>query len=93
MASYAQGFDEHVSYVVQSVMAAHNEWPTQSHLAWMHRMYSRVLLRTLELDRREQELARREQELARCEAFQQAPKKSRRGKNGGGGDRIAEPTA
>ena len=75
--AYAQGFDEHVSYMVQSVMAAHGEWPTQSHLAWLHRMYSRVLLRQLELDRREQDLARREA------AFQRPARKSRRGKNGG----------
>lgn len=57
----ARSYDEHVASMVQSVMIAHNDpMPTDSHLAWMHRMYSKVLLRTLELDRREAELGRRE---------------------------------
>ena len=72
---YASSLDEHVHGMVHSVLASHNEWATQSHLAWLQRMYTRVLLRTLELDRREMDLARREA------AFARGPKKSRRGKN------------
>lgn len=75
--AYAEGFDEHVGYMLQSVLNAHGEWATASHMAWLHRMYSRVLLRTLELDRREQEIRRRE------DALRHTPQKSRRGKNGG----------
>lgn len=74
-APYASTLEEHVQGMVTSVLAAHNEWTTASHLAWLQRMYSRALLRTLELDRRELDLARREA------AFGRAPKKSRRGKN------------
>ena len=81
-APYAQGFDEHVSYMVQSVFAANGEYPTQSHFAWLHRMYSRVLLRSLELDRREAELAQREAALTN-RAFPPNQKKPRRNKNGG----------
>lgn len=76
MAEHAQTFDEHVAYMLQAVLQSHNEWPTHSHMAWLHRMYSRVLLRTLELDRREQDLQRREA------AFQRTPQKSRHKKNG-----------
>ena len=71
---YASSLDEHVHGMVHSVLASHNEWATQSHLAWLQRMYTRVLLRTLELDRREMDLARREA------AFARGPKKSRRGR-------------
>lgn len=89
----AQSFDEHVGAMLQSVLQAHGEWATPSHMAWLHRMYSRVLLRQLELDRREQDLWQREQSLARASqataptttapAFQAKPKKSRGGKNHG----------
>lgn len=76
---FAQSFDEHVAHMVQNVLTDHDEYPTQSHFAWLHRLYSRVLLRTLELDRREADLARREA------AFQRNGKKSRRGGNDGAG--------
>lgn len=69
---YAQGFDQHVNYMLQTVLEAHGEWATHSHMAWLHRKYSQVLVRSLELDRREQDLIRREA------AFQQRNQKSRR---------------
>lgn len=77
---YAQGFEEHVAYMVQTALNVHGEWATQSHLAWLHRMYCKMLVRTLELDRREQDIARREAAMAAA-AFQHAPKKSRRSRN------------
>ena len=91
----AQSFDEHVSAMVKSAMDERGEWATASHLAWVQRMYSRALVRTLELDRREADLARREADLVRREegASVRAPKKSRRGgkaAHGGGGD-LARP--
>lgn len=73
--AFAGSFDEHVAHMVQKVLTDHQEYPTQSHFAWLHRMYSRVLVRQLELDRREAELTRREA------AFQRKPKKSRRSGN------------
>ena len=71
----AQTFEDHVSFMVQSVLNEHNEQVTPSHFTWLHRMYSRVLVRSLELDRRESELAKREAALHRH------PKKYQRGKN------------
>ena len=99
---YAQCMDEHVAYMVQSVLHAHGEFATPSHLAWLHRMYSRVLLRTLELDRRELDLQRREAAVTAADShaadtFPRGAKKSRRGRNrdaraarpGGGADGAA----
>ena len=77
---YASGFDEHIHNTVQSMLHADHSIPTTtaSHLVWLQRMYTRVLIRQLELDRREEELARRE---AAAAALKPAPQKSRRARN------------
>lgn len=74
---YAQTFDEHVHTMVQDALVRHNESVTASHMQWLHRQFARVLVRTLELDRREAELVQRERALAR-------PRKYFTGKNHGG---------
>ena len=74
--TYARNFDEHVMHTVNCVLNAHGEWATPSHTAWLHRMFSRVLLRQIELDRRENDLMRREAALHRN------GRKSRRHGNG-----------
>ena len=87
----ANGFDEHVAYAVNSLLARDDECAgasahactlggastVSSHFAWVHRMYSRALLRTLELDRRAHDLDRREADLARREgSLKRASRKS-----------------
>ena len=81
--AYAQSFDDHVAFMVQSVLSDNNEMVTHSHFAWLHRMYSRVLVRTLELDRREADIERRER------AFQRNAKKSTRSRNTNGSTTAA----
>lgn len=56
----AQTFDEHVFMTVQSTAQPTSTDLSQSHLQWLHRMYYRVMLRQLELDRREDSLNQRE---------------------------------
>lgn len=64
--TYVQNFDEHVMRMVQQSVCAHGEVvKTQSHLMWLHREYSKVLVRSLELDRREADIVRRENALRR----------------------------
>ena len=70
---YAQNVDEHIAVMLQNVLAQHNEWCTVSHMQWLHRQYSRVLVRSLELDRREQELVQRERALANTLAKKSNP--------------------
>ena len=61
---YAQSVDEHIACMLQNVLVQHGEWCTVSHMQWLHKQYSRILVRSLELDRREQEIFQRERALA-----------------------------
>ena len=93
-----QTFDEHVAATLQGALAEEGVYVTASHMHWLHRQYARVLVRTLELDRREHELEKRERDLV-----QRRPRKSRGGAkhhgrgdpsaDGGGGDPAAGPVA
>lgn len=73
MTTVPQSLDEFVANAVHAALQEHGEVVTTSHLNWLHRQYSRVLVRTLELDARERDLARREH------AARGAGRKSRRG--------------
>lgn len=53
----------HIAAVISSVVAENNEILPNSHMMWLHRQYTKVLLRQLELDRREKLLLNREKAL------------------------------
>ena len=81
---HAQCFEDHVMQTVHDAMSSRQEHlESSSHLMWLYRQYYKVLVRTLELDRREADIARREAALTRT------PRKSRGARNhgdtGGGG--------
>ena len=70
----AQSFDEHVTNKITSILEQTGEVITTSHLMWLQRQYAKVLVRSLELDRREEELTRREAAQKRVETAR--PKRS-----------------
>lgn len=91
-----QTFDEHVSATLQGVLAEDGVAVSASHMHWLHRQYARILVRTLELDRREHELEKREHVQRRTRKSRGPAKHHGRGSDPsttGGGDLAAGPIA